>query len=78
MARSYFISADCAHSSHPNYPDKHEDGHKCNMGDGLVIKYNANQRYATTGATASILKSIALKHNLPLQVSSFSYQRNLL
>lgn len=63
-----FISADCAHSSHPNYPDKHEDGHKCFMGDGLVIKHNANQRYATTSATSSILKILAAKNNLPIQV----------
>jgi len=34
-----------------------------------VIKYNANQRYATTAITASIVRQIASKLHVPLQVT---------
>jgi len=39
-----------------------------NLLQGVVIKFNANQRYATTAITASIVRQIASKVQLPLQV----------
>jgi len=36
---------------------------------GVVIKYNANQRYATTAITASIVRQIASNLHVPLQVT---------
>ena len=47
LARSLCVSADGAHATHPNYPERHEPDHHIAMGDGPVIKRNANQRYAT-------------------------------
>ena len=41
-------------------------------GQGVVVKFNANQRYATTAITASIVRQIASAVSVPLQVSSTS------
>ncbi|XP_035543170.1 probable aspartyl aminopeptidase isoform X1 [Juglans regia] len=67
IQRSFLVSADMAHALHPNYMDKHEDNHQPKMHGGLVIKHNANQRYATNAVTSFIFKEIAAKHNLPVQ-----------
>ncbi len=34
---------------------------------GIVLKFNANQRYATTAITASILREVASRCGVPLQ-----------
>ncbi len=47
LARSICVSADGAHATHPNYLERHEPNHHIALGNGPVIKRNANQRYAT-------------------------------
>jgi aspartyl aminopeptidase len=56
-----------AHALHPNYMEKHEDLHRPKMNGGVVIKQNANQRYATTSITMSILRQAAKKCGVQLQ-----------
>ncbi|OMH81986.1 putative aspartyl aminopeptidase [Zancudomyces culisetae] len=67
IANSFLISADMAHAIHPNYSEKHEENHAPKMNGGIVIKINANQRYATTYATSLALKVLAKRHQLPIQ-----------
>ncbi|XP_071721720.1 probable aspartyl aminopeptidase [Rutidosis leptorrhynchoides] len=67
IRQSFLVSADMAHGIHPNFTDKHEEHHRPEMHKGLVIKHNANQRYATSGVTAFLFKEVAKLHNLPIQ-----------
>ncbi len=61
VAGSTLISVDMAHSVHPNYADRHEPGHQPVIGQGPVIKVNANQAYASDAATAGLFASLCAK-----------------
>ena len=67
IASSFMISADNAHALHPNYSDKSDPTNKVYINDGIVIKYNANQKYTTDAVSASIFKSICDSVNVPYQ-----------
>ncbi|KAI5648444.1 hypothetical protein M9H77_34449 [Catharanthus roseus] len=67
IRNSFLVSADMAHGVHPNYIDKHEENHRPELQKGLVIKHNANQRYATSGVTSFLFKEVAKISNLPTQ-----------
>ena len=52
------------------FREKHESNHQSQLHRGVVLKYNANQRYATTAITASVIREVAAKCKVPLQVRS--------
>jgi aspartyl aminopeptidase len=56
-----------AHALNPNHPKKHEPHHTPLLGQGIVIKYNADQKYATNALTAAIVVHAATELNLPYQ-----------
>ena len=64
---SILISADNAHAIHPNYPSKHDKEHAPNINKGVVIKVNANQRYASNSTTISRFMNAASKISEPYQ-----------
>jgi aspartyl aminopeptidase len=59
LRKSFVVSADMAHGVHPNYSAKHDATMAPKINAGLVIKHNANQRYATTAVSASVFREIA-------------------
>ena len=65
LAQSLVLSSDQAHAVHPNYASKHEKAHQPHMNQGMVIKRNTNQRYATTPWTGVVLREIARRAGLP-------------
>jgi aspartyl aminopeptidase len=67
LADSSCVSADMAHATHPNYPERHEPGHHVALNAGPVLKVNANQRYATDAATAAGFAAACDAAGVPLQ-----------
>lgn len=61
-----------------SFQDKHEENHQPKLHGGLVIKHNANQRYATNAVTSFIFREIAGMYNIPTQVSWFYISRYML
>ena len=68
LAASSCVSADNAHSVHPNYPERHEAGHRPLVNQGPAIKLNNNQRYATSAASAAMLQRVFEAAEVPWQV----------
>ena len=67
LADSFMVSADNAHALHPNYTDKTDPVNRPVINGGIVIKYNANQKYCTDGVSAAIFKDICDKAGVPYQ-----------
>ena len=56
IARSFMISADNAHAIHPNHPEYGDPVNRPKLNGGIVIKYNASQRYATDALSDAIFR----------------------
>lgn len=72
LRRSFIVSADMAHALHPNYPQKHDASMAPALNKGLVIKHNANQRYATNAISASVFRKLATKAKEPIGMQEFT------
>uniref|UniRef100_A0A7S2SV01 aspartyl aminopeptidase n=1 Tax=Rhizochromulina marina TaxID=1034831 RepID=A0A7S2SV01_9STRA len=66
-ARSFQISSDMAHAVHPNYSERHDGKNRPRLHGGMVIKHNANQRYATNSIGASLIRRFAELAGVPIQ-----------
>ncbi len=64
---SFMVSADNAHARHPNHPELSDSHQAPILGEGVVIKYNANQRYATDGVSAALFEIMAARSGARLQ-----------
>lgn len=67
IARSFMISADNAHSIHPNHPEYADPVNRPVINGGIVIKYNAQQKYATDAFSAAYFKKLCNDHHIPTQ-----------
>ena len=68
LAGSFLVSADNAHAVHPNHPEYADAQNAPRLNGGVVIKYNANQRYATDGVSAAVFRSVCAGAGVPVQV----------
>jgi aspartyl aminopeptidase len=66
-AGSVLASSDLAHAVHPNYPERHDAGHRARANGGPVLKVNMNQRYATDGATRAVWARACEAADIPWQ-----------
>ena len=68
VAQSFMMSCDNAHAVHPNHADKSDSANRVYMNGGIVIKYNANQRYTTDAVSEAVVKYVCEKADVPYQL----------
>lgn len=67
LANSFLVSADNAHALHPNHPEMADANNAPVLNGGVVVKFNANQRYCTDGASAAVFRRICRQADVPVQ-----------
>lgn len=65
--QSVCLSIDLAHALHPNYPERSDPSHSPKLGEGIVLKSNAGQRYATNALSSLPVRVIAANNKIPMQ-----------
>ncbi len=67
LSSSCLVSADNAHAKHPNHPEYSDAQNAPLMGGGVVIKHQAEQRYATDAVSAALFGEICRRAGVPTQ-----------
>ena len=68
LNNSFIVSTDNAHAAHPNYPEKSDPTNRPVIGKGIVLKYNANQKYTTDAISEAFFRKILKDCGLSSQV----------
>lgn len=75
LQKSHCVSADNAHAVHPNYVDRHELNNAPFVNEGVVVKTNVSQRYATSPKSLVPIVHAAATSGVNLQ--TFSSRNNI-
>ena len=67
LSQSFMVSADNAHAVHPNHPEFADPTNAPVVNKGVVLKFNAAQRYTTDGISSAIFRSICKQADVPVQ-----------
>ena len=67
LASSMMVSADNGHARHPNHPELCDAQNAPHLNEGIVIKSNAAQKYATDGISTVLFEQICKHANVPVQ-----------
>lgn len=67
LASGFMVSADNGHAVHPNYTDKACPTNRPYVNGGVLIKYNAQQKYTTDGVSEGIFIKICEDAKVPYQ-----------
>ncbi len=68
LSQSFMISADNAHAVHPNHPEYADAANAPVVNGGIVLKFNASQRYTTDGVSAAVFRKVCEKAGVPVQI----------
>lgn len=75
LANSFLVSADNAHAVHPNHPEYADPAEQPVLNGGVVLKYNASQRYCTDGMSAAVFRQLCREAGV--RVQSYSNRADL-
>ncbi len=68
LSKSFMVSADNAHALHPNFVSVADPVNRPKINGGVVIKFNAAQKYTSDSLSAGFFKSVCLQAGVPFQV----------
>ena len=66
-ANSFLLSADNAHAIHPNHPEYADANNAPVLNGGIVLKFNADLRYTTDGASAAVVRHLCKEAGITAQ-----------
>lgn len=64
LSEGFMMSLDVAHGTHPNYPEKNDPVNTIVLGQGVVLKTSAGQRYVTDSAAGAVILGAAKKYGI--------------
>lgn len=67
LASSFMLSADNSHAVHPSHIDKADPVNRPFMNHGVVVKWNAAQKYTTDAVSAAFFRKICRDAGVPVQ-----------
>ena len=67
LSTSMALSIDMAHAVHPNFVQKNDANHAPVLGEGIVLKVNAQKRYASDVVSSAQFKLLCEQNNIPCQ-----------
>ena len=67
LENSFMVSADNAHAKHPASPEMSDPDNAPLLNGGVVIKYNASQRYATDGLSDALFRTVCQRAGVSVQ-----------
>ncbi|MBQ6348338.1 MAG: M18 family aminopeptidase [Clostridia bacterium] len=67
LARSMMLSADNAHGVHPTHPEKYDENNRVALNGGVVVKFNAAQKYTSDGVSQAVFEEICRRAGVPVQ-----------
>lgn len=67
LSESFMLSADNAHAVHPNHTDISDPVNRPYLNQGIVLKFNASQKYCTDGLSAALFRDVCRQADVPVQ-----------
>lgn len=67
VAGSFLASCDNAHAVHPNHGELSDRSHSVTMNGGVVIKYNASQKYTSDAVSAGLFRLLCERAGVNVQ-----------
>lgn len=64
---SFYLSVDVAHATHPNYSEKSDITNSVCLGNGVVLKTSASQRYVCDSESGACILSLCKQHDIAIQ-----------
>ena len=64
---SFLVSADNAHAVHPAHPELSDGAERPVLNGGVVLKYNAGQKYTTDAVSGAVFREVCWAADVPVQ-----------